>query len=113
MITNETKVRFARMLAKHQLIVIQCKKSTNCKRYDFKFIGADNFNHYDFTPMVADTLNLPLVKDIYYCSIKGIDAAEIVRLTIERLAHDGIISEEKSGYDLYEEVRGLLTTFHL
>ena len=58
MITNETKVRFARMLAKHQIIVIQCKKSTNCKRYDFKFIGADGFNHYDFTPMVSRHVEL-------------------------------------------------------
>lgn len=112
-IINETKIRFARMLAKKQIIVIQCKKTVNCKSYNFKFIGADDYEKYDFTPMVADTLGLPLSQNIYYCSVKGNDAAELVRLTIEKLAKDGIIKEEKSGYDLYEQVRGLLTTFYL
>ena len=112
-IINETKVRFARMLAKHQIIVIQCKKNAKCKSYYFKFIGAEDFEKYDFTPMVADTLDLPLANNIHYCTIKGIDAAEIVRMTIEKLAKDGIIKKEKSGYDLYEEVRDLLTTFYL
>ena len=113
MITYVTKIRFARMLARKQIIVIQCKKSAMCKNYDFKFIGADNFNKYDFTPMVADTLGLPISQEIYYCSIKGYDAAEIVRQTIEKLASEGIIKEEKTGYDLYEQVRDLLTTFYL
>lgn len=113
MITYETKIRFARMLARKQIIVIQCKKSAKCKNYDFKFIGADNFNKYDFTPMVADTLGLPISQEIYYCSIKGYDAAEIVRQTIEKLASEGIIKEEKTGYDLYEQVRDLLATFYL
>jgi len=112
-IINETKIRFARMLAKKQIIVIQCKKTANCKSYNFKFIGADDYEKYDFTPMVADTLGLPLSQNIYYCSVKGNDASELVRLTIEKLAKDGIIKEEKSGYDLYEQVRGLLTTFYL
>lgn len=112
-IINETKIRFARMLAKKQIIVIQCKKSANSKNYDLKFIGADDYERFDFTPMIADTLGLPLSQNIYYCSVKSYDAAEIVRLTIERLAKDGIISEEKSGYDLYEQVRDLLVTFYL
>jgi len=113
MVINETKIRFARMLARKQIIVIQCKKSARCKNYDFKFIGADNFSKFDFTPMVAETLGLPISQRIYYCSIKGFDAAEIVRQTIEKLASDGIIKEEKSGYDLYEQVRDLLSTFYL
>ena len=112
-IINETKIRFARMLAKKQIIVIQCKKSANSKRYDFKFIGADDYEKYDFTPMVADTIGQSLSKNIHFCSVKGIDAAELVRLTIEKLAKDGIISEEKSGYDLYEQIRELLVTFYL
>lgn len=112
-IINETKIRFARMLAKKQIIVIQYKKTVNCKSYNFKFIGADDYEKYDFTPMVADTLGLPLSQNIRYCSVKGIDAAELVRLTIEKLSKDGIIKEEKSGYDLYEEVRDLLSTFYL
>jgi len=111
-IINETKIRFARMLAKKQIIVIQCKKNVNSKSYDFKFIGADDYEKYDFTPMIADVLGLPIFQNIYYCSIKGNDAAELVRLTIEKLSKDGIISEEKSGYDLYEQVRDMLTTFY-
>jgi len=112
-ITNETKIRFARMLAKKQIIVIQCKKSVNSKSYNFKFVGANEYERFDFTPMIADTLGLPLSQNIYYCSVKGIDAAEIARLTIEKLAKDGIIKEEKSGYDLYEQIRELLATFYL
>lgn len=112
-IIRETKIRFARMLAKKQIIVIQCKKSANCKSYDFKFIGADDYKKYDFTPAIADILGLPLSENLYYCSIKAKDAAELVRLAIEKLAKDGIIKEEKSGYDLYEQVRDLLTTFYL
>ena len=113
LITNETKIRFVRMLAKKQIIVIQCKKSANSKSYNFKFIGADDYAKYDFTPMIADTLGLPISQDIHYCCVKGIDAAEIGRLTIEKLAKDGIIKEETSGHDLYEQVRHLLTTFYL
>lgn len=112
-ITNELKIRFVRMLAKRQILVVQCKRNKRSKNYDFKFIGANEFEKFDFTPMIADTLHVCLRQSCEYNSILGIDAAEIVRLFIEKLAKDGIVNEKKIGYDLYEEVRDLLSTFYL
>ena len=112
-ITNETKIRFARMLAKRQIIVIQCNKSARAKRYDYKFIGANEYEKFDFTPMIAETSGYPTNKGVQYLTIKGLDGADIVADTIEKLAKDGLIQEERTGYDLYHAVRELLTTFYL
>lgn len=114
MITNETKIRFARMLAKRQIIVIQFNKSSRSRNYYYKFIGANEYEKFDFTPMIAEVSGWPTTKGtINYLAIKSNDGVAVVADTIKNLASDGLIQEEKTGYALYEEVRDLLTTFYL
>ena len=114
-ITNETKIKFARMLAKRQIIVIRCKKSASAKRYDYKFIGANEYEKFDFTPMICEVTAYPSNRsDDYQClTIKSFDGASVVADAIKNLAEDGLIKETKRGDELYFYVRDLLTTYYL
>lgn len=114
-ITNETKIRFARMLAKRQIIVIRCKKSANANRYEYKFIGANEFEKFDFTPMVAEVSGFSTNKtNDYQClTIKSNDGANVVAETIRKIAEERLIQEKRIGADLYFFVRDLLTTFYI
>ena len=112
-ITYDTKIRFARMVARRQVIVVQCRRTARSASYDFKFIGADEFGRYDCTPAIIDILGLPENADIRHLTVRAKDAADVVARALTCLADDGIVKVEKRGHDLYEEVRNLLTTFYM
>lgn len=113
-ITKETKERFVRMLKARKIIVIQCKKSSNRKTFNYKFIGANNSGKWDFTPMIAEYSNYSNSKGgCQYLSIRSLDGAAVICSTLCELKKEGIKTGLGDGYSQYEKVRDLLTTFYL
>lgn len=113
LITNETKIRFARMLAKKQIIVIQCNKGNNRRTYDYKFIGANDSGKWDFTPLVAEYSCYQNNKGVQYLTIRALDGVSVICSTLCELQKEGIETDFGDGYSQYEKVRDLLTTFYL
>lgn len=114
-ITRETKERFVKMLYDRQIIVIQCNKSTNRKTYDLKFIGANSGGKWDFTPLVVETSGYPSNKrtTVERLAIYALDAASVICDTLDKLQEEGIESNLGEGYNQYQKVRDLLTTFYI
>lgn len=114
-ITKETKDRFVRLLKERKIIVIQCNKYPRSKNYNFKFIGADGYGRWDFTPLVAEFSGYKsnAKTDIMFLSVSGDDPAAIITDTLMALKKQGITGIPKENYALYEEVRGLVCTFYI
>lgn len=110
-ITEQTMQRFLQMLNDRQIIVIQHKAHQG--RYTFKFIGANDSGKWDFTPMIAYTADIEFNGEMSLenLSIVGIDAADIIKRSLLHMSEGNPLTLEKSGHDLYEWVRDLITTF--
>ena len=112
-ITEETKLRFVGMLMQRQIIVIQHKAHQG--RYTFKYIGANDGGKWDFTPMVADTAGIEFngEMNLENLSIVGQDGADIICKALKNMQDEGLVKFEESGYNPYEKVRDLITTFRM
>ena len=115
-ITRETEERFVRMLKNREIIVIQCCKSVRRKTYDYKFIGANSYGKWDFTPLVENATSgkysYRYHKDVRL-AIRVTDAASVICEVLCELEKDGISSDFGSGYSQYEKVCDHLCTFYL
>jgi len=115
-ITKETKERFVRMLMNHEIIVIECKRNSNRRSYDYKFIGANSYGRWDFTPLVAEYSGFPCPeKPIQWLSVRGDDAAKILHAVMNEMRNQKIngVPAYVSAYSQYVAIRTLLTTFYI
>lgn len=112
-ITKETKERFVRMLYARQVVAIQCNKSSRNKTYNYKILGVSSDGKWDFTYTCADLSNYPVSGDVRSLSIRSLDVVAVICETLTKLKDEGIFTEEKNGYSLYQEVRDLITTFYM
>ena len=114
-ITKETKERFIQMLKDKQIIVIQADLGKKRKTYNFKFIGANNDDKWDFTPLVAETSGYPSNRrtTIERLAIHALDAVSVVYNTLNKLQEEGLGSNLGEGYSQYQKVRDLLTIFYV
>lgn len=115
-ITKETKERFVSMLKERQIIVIECDKSAKNKNYNYKFIGANEYGRWDFTPLVAEFSGYPNNRNkcVMRLSVRGIDAAAIIADTLMNLENQDAIGIRIDNYhSLHEKVRNLICTFYI
>lgn len=111
MITEETKLRFVRMLAQRHIIVIQHRPTR--RSLSFKFIGADNDGKWDFSKCVAETSGCKTYGSMQgeSISVGGVDAADIIVKSLKNMAEEGLIIKKEPDHETYEKVRDLITTF--
>lgn len=112
-ITEETKLRFVRMLAQRHIIVIQHRPTR--RALSFKFIGADDDGKWDFSPCVAETSGCKTYGNAQRESISvgGTDAADIIVKSLKNMAEEGLITKREPDHETYEKVRELITTFYV
>lgn len=114
-ITKETKERFIKMLKDRQIIVIQADLGKKRKTYDLKFIGANNDDKWDFTPLVVETSGYPSNRrtTVERLAIHALDAVSVVCDTLNKLQEEYFECNLGEGYSQYQKVRDLLTIFYI
>lgn len=115
--TKEMKQRFLTMLDAKQIIVIQCNRSEKRKSYDFKFIGADSYGRWDFTPLVAECSGYPTNKGVSTLAVRGLDGASIIADVLRKLIEEGFSCNQnldgESYYSICSYCDNRLCTFYL
>lgn len=114
-IEKATKSRFIKMLEAREIIVINCDKSARRKTYDFKFIGANSYGVWDFTPLCAEISGYPYntAATRSRLSIRSNDGIAVLYEVTEKLSEEGFYFSDKKEHDLYEVIRHLVTTFYI
>ena len=107
-IEKETKERFVKMLAKHEIIVVWNRISSRSQTRNYKFIGAHNGLKWDFTYTVIDATSCKTNGDSGYCvAARGYSSVYLVEKTLESFIEEGI----KVPKDVFENVGDFLTHY--